>query len=276
MLLAQDLVYAFPGQQEAKAALNGASLRLLPGEIVCLVGPNGCGKSTLARNLNGLLLPRAGRVLVDGLDTANPDERWQVRCRVGVVGPDPESQLVATLVEEEIAFGPANLNLSPAEVKRRVEVALRRTGSEALAGKAVPSLSAGEKQKVVLTAVLAMEPRYLILDEATVLLAPGARRALLELCRKLAREEGLGILIMTHTGEEFVLADRILVMQQGRICAALAPAEILARRDDFSRLGLAWPPEAEMVERLVRAGYPLPARPATAEEVGEILCSLNL
>lgn len=273
MLLAENVVYRYPGRPEEEAVLNGVNLRLVPGEVVCLVGPNGCGKSTLARHLNGLFLPDQGRVLVDGLDPANPEHRWEVRRRVGLVGPDPDGQLVATIVEEEVAFGPANLGLSLPEIRRRVEKALSLLGISALARAAVPYLSVGQKQKVVLAAVLAMEPRYLVLDEAAAMLEPRARRDLATLIRELARQVGLGVLVITNSGEELFIADRVLVMLAGRICAELAGEELMLHREEFCRLGLGFPPEGEMVAGLIQAGYRLPRRLLAPEEVGKILCS---
>lgn len=273
MLEACGISYRYPGSPEGKEILAGLDLELHPGEVVCLVGPNGSGKSTIARLLDGLLLPCEGRVLVDGMDTSIGDNCWFARRMVGLVGPDPDSQLVATLVEEETAFGPANLNLPLEEVNLRVERALSLVGIEGLIGRTVQSLSAGQKQKVVLAATLAMEPHYLVLDEAVAMLEPGTRKAIMAICRQLADSLGLGVLIITHSGEEFMITDRVLVMGEGKIAAEYARSEILSHRKDLHRLG--WPAEGDMVLRLIRAGYPLPSSLQTVKEAGEVLCSLS-
>ncbi|MCL6638786.1 MAG: energy-coupling factor transporter ATPase [Firmicutes bacterium] len=264
-------VYGRGGPGERKA-LSGIDLKIYRSEFVALVGPNGSGKSTLARHLNALLLPGSGQVLVDGLDTGIDEHRWEIRKKVGFVFQNPDNQIVSALVEEDVAFGPENLGLPPEEVRRRVDDALFITGLTAERMRPPHLLSGGQKQRLALAGVLAMRPECLVLDEPTAMLDPAGRRALLETLRRLNREEGLTLVLVTHFMEEAALADRILVLEGGRIAAAGPPREVFSREDLVEALQLELPAAAWLARRLRRRGFSVPAGIVTDDELVQYLC----
>jgi len=236
------------------------------------VGANGSGKSTLAKCLNGLLLPTAGRVVVDGLDTADPATIWAVRQRVGMVFQNPDNQLVATVVEEDVAFGPENLGLPSAEIRQRVADALRVVGMWEYRRHEPHLLSGGQKQRVAIAGILAMRPRCLILDEATAMLDPQGRLEVLDTVARLNRDEGITIVHITHAMEEAVLARRVIALAGGRLVLDETPASAFARPDRLRDLRLALPPVAALVHALRTSGLPVPGQPLT---VAELVSALN-
>jgi len=231
---------SFYYEEDGPAVLHDINLAIPHGQWLAIIGPNGSGKSTLARHLNGLLLPAAGQVLVDGLDSQNQKELWQLRERVAFVFQNPDNQLVATSVEDDIAFGPENLCLSPEEISRRVEDALAITNLAELRKKPPHLLSGGEKQRVAIAGALAMSSRYLVLDEPTSMLDPRLRLSVIETLQHLHRELGLGIIYVTNIMEEVFLAQRVVVLDQGHLIADSTPGEIFTL-PDFIRLGLEQP-----------------------------------
>jgi len=241
---------------------------------VALVGANGSGKSTLAKCLNALLVPTGGRVLVDGLDTRDPHAVWQVRQRVGMVFQNPDNQLVATVVEEDVAFGPENLGLPPAEIRRRVEEALRIVGMWDYRLHAPHLLSGGQKQRVAIAGMLAMRPSCLILDEATAMLDPQGRAEVLQTVDRLTREEGITVVHITHAMEEAALARRIVVLAGGRVALQGTPAEVFDQPEVLRRLRLTLPPVAVLGRQLRAAGLPLRGSVTTVDQLVDALTAL--
>jgi len=239
------------------------------------VGANGSGKSTLAKCLNGLLLPTAGRVVVDGLDTADPATIWAVRQRVGMVFQNPDNQLVATVVEEDVAFGPENLGLPSAEIRQRVADALRVVGMWEYRRHEPHLLSGGQKQRVAIAGILAMRPRCLILDEATAMLDPQGRLEVLDTVARLNRDEGITIVHITHAMEEAVLARRVIALAGGRLVLDETPASAFARPDRLRDLRLALPPVAALVHALRTSGLPVPGQPLTVAELVSALDAIG-
>jgi energy-coupling factor transport system ATP-binding protein len=251
---------------EAPPAVAGVSLSVPAGAFLAVVGANGSGKSTLARLLDGLLVPTAGRVLVDGLDTADPATRWEVRRRVGLVFQNPDNQIVASIVEDDVAFGPENLGMDPARIRRRVDEALEAVGMAGHRRRAPDELSGGQKQRVAIAGALAMEPRVLVLDEPTAMLDPLGRDEVLGVLQRLHRD-GLTVILITHHMEEAARAERVVVMEGGRIRADGPPAEVFSRPQPSLDL----PPAAAMARRLRAAGVPLPPGIVTVEALAAAL-----
>ena len=252
MLEARQVSYTYPGAE--RPAVNALSLALAPGEFLALVGPNGSGKSTLARLLNGLLMPKTGTVSADGLDAADPAALQEVRRRVGLVFQDPDNQLLAGTVEEDAAFGLENLCLPPAEIASRVDSVLDRLGLTALRSRPPHRLSGGQKQRVALAGVLAMQPAYLILDEATSMLDAVARRQVLAAVAAVRASLGLGVLLITHRLEEALAADRVAIMESGRLTHCGPPAEVFAVPANLAAAGLEVPDLLKLLAKLRSAG----------------------
>ncbi len=246
MILVERLVYGYEG---LGPALDGIDLAIGDGEYLALIGRNGCGKTTLAKHLNGLLLPKSGRVTIDGMDTHDRARLPEIRRRVGMIFQNPENQVVGTTVEEDVAFGPGNLRLPAEDIKRRVGEALSAVGLETHAARHPFMLSGGEKQLLAIAGVLAMAPKYIVLDEPTSSLDPSSRERVLFLVRALNRE-GIAIIHVTHNVEEVTWANRVAVMDHGRIAADGAPGEVFGRVEWLRDLGLAPPRVTELVWRL--------------------------
>jgi energy-coupling factor transporter ATPase len=229
--------------------LERINLRIAEGEYVALIGPNGCGKTTLARHLNGLALPTTGRVMVDGLDTGSKRNLSDIRRRVGMIFQNPENQIVGTTVEEDVAFGPGNLRLPPARIRTLVDAALARVGLTGYEARLPHTLSGGEKQLLAIAAILSMTPRYVILDEPTSSLDPVSKERVLSIVKALNRG-GIGIIHITHNMEDVTSADRVIVMEKGRVAADGAPEDVFCRIEWLKSLGLAPPRITELMWRL--------------------------
>jgi energy-coupling factor transport system ATP-binding protein len=251
-------------------ALDGISLTVERGEFLAVVGGNGSGKSTLAKHLNALLLPTSGEVWVDGLDTRNRAAVWDIRQRVGMVFQNPDNQLVATVVEEDVAFGPENLGVPPAEIVLRVEAALRAVDMAEYRRHAPHLLSGGQKQRVAIAGVLAMRPQCLVLDEATTMLDPEGRREVLETVQRL-NASGVTVINITHTMEEAVLARRIVALQGGRIGLAGSPAAVFAQAGALEAMGLTLPVIPALARALREDGVALADGILSAGELVEAL-----
>ncbi|NLZ38987.1 MAG: energy-coupling factor transporter ATPase [Firmicutes bacterium] len=253
-------------------ALREINLSIKRGEFVAILGPNGSGKSTLAKHFNALLLPTCGELYVNGLDTKDENNHWQIRQSAGMVFQNPDNQIVATTVEEDVAFGPENLGLPASEIRQRVDEALTIVGMSAYKKHAPHLLSGGQKQRVAIAGVLAMRPQCLILDEPTAMLDPRGRREVLETVTRLNKEEGITVILITHFMEEAVAADRIVILENGSIALIGTPQEIFPRVNELQALGLAAPPIAELVNELRLAGVDLPPSILTVDELVEQLC----
>jgi len=272
LIQVEDLHYTYHAETpQAVTAVDGVTLSIGRGEYLALIGANGSGKSTLAKCLNALLQPTAGRVLVDGLDTREREAVWAVRQRVGMVFQNPDNQLVATVVEEDVAFGPENLGLPSAEIRRRVEEALRIVGMWEYRSHAPHLLSGGQKQRVAIAGMLAMRTACLILDEATAMLDPQGRTEVLGVIERLNREEGVTILHITHAMEEAALARRVVAMAGGRVALDGAAAEVFEHTETLRRLRLEVPPVAALAQSLRAGGVPVRGRPLRPAELVEAL-----
>lgn len=240
-------------------ALEDVSLEFRPGEFVALAGANGSGKSTLSRMCDGLLLPHAGRVTVEGLDTTDPATLWDVRALVGMVFQDPDDQIVGTVVEEDCAFGPENLGLARDEIRTRVDGALAAVGLTGLERREPHLLSEGQKQRLAVAGALALLPRYVVLDEATAMLDPLGRRAVLAIAERLVREDGRCVVLISHDAAEVALADRVVGLASGRVVYDGTPSALLADAGMMEALGLALPPVGVLAAELRAAGIRVPA-----------------
>ena len=249
-------------------ALNGITLTIDRGEFVAIVGANGSGKSTLAKHFNALLLPTEGEVLVDGLNTRDRSAVWEIRQRVGMVFQNPDNQLVATVVEEDVAFGPENLGLPPAQIVQRVEEALRIVDMVASRRHAPHRLSGGQKQRVAIAGILAMRPQCLVLDEATTMLDPQGQHEVLETVKRL-NAEGITVIHITHTMEEAAECRRVIALSDGRVALDGPPEEVFARQAEVERLHLTLPPIPLLAHQLRRDGMPIPERILTVEELAD-------
>ncbi len=273
MIRVQDLHYSYSRPQGAPlAALRGIDLEIEGGEFVAVVGHNGSGKSTLARHFNALLLPTRGQVLVAGMDTKQEQYLWEIRERVGMVFQNPDNQLVTTMVEEEVAFGAENLGLPRAEIRERVEEALSLLGLARYRHRSPHHLSGGQKQLVAIAGVLAMQPRCIVLDEPTSLLDPEGREEVISSLKRLNLKQGMTVILITHFIQETVGADRIIVMEGGRIALQGHPREVFARTERLKELGQELPVVAELGIRLKKRGLKLSQVPLTEEELIKILC----
>ncbi len=260
---------------EAVQALRGVDLDVYPGECLALIGGNGSGKSTLAKHLNALLLPASGEVRVDGIDTRDPASVWEVRQRVGMIFENPDDQIIAAVVEEDVAFGPENLGLPPAEIRARVDRALRAVGLEDVRRRPPHLLSGGQKQRVAIAGVLAMQPRCLVLDEATAMLDPRGQQEVMDAALRLVRDDGLALVMITHAMEEAALADRIAVLAEGRIALDGPPADVFAREDVLERLRIEPPQIARLGRRLIEGGLPLPPNLLTVDALVSAVAALR-
>ena len=266
--------YAYP--DAPGEALTDVSLRVRPGEMLAVVGHNGSGKSTLAKHLNALLLPTEGRVLVDGMDTREEENTLAIRQRVGMVFQNPDNQLVTTIVEEDVGFGPENLGVEPAEIRRRVDAALDEVRMSEYATKASHALSGGQKQRIAIAGLLAMRPEVLVLDEATAMLDPAGRDEVLSTVRRLNREQGMTVVMITQYMEETVFCDRVAVMAKGRLVMEGTPREVFAEPAMLRENGLDVPACVQLAEELSAAGVPVNGLPLTQEELSKELCRLYL
>lgn len=249
---------ASEGHQKTRPALQGIDLTIEEGSFVAVLGHNGSGKSTLAKLLNGVLLPSEGSVLVDGIDTKDESRLMELRRRVGMVFQNPDNQIVANVVEEDVAFAPENLGVESAEIRARVDGALASVGMSSYALHAPHLLSGGQKQRIAIAGVLAMEPRYIVLDEVTAMLDPLGRREVLETVHRLHREKGMTVLLITHHMSEAQEADRVIVLDDGKLCMDGTPQEIFPQVEKLRALGLDVPATVELCYALRHKGWDVP------------------
>ena len=266
---------SFRYENAASDVLKGVSLTVNEGEFIAVLGRNGSGKSTMAKLLNALVTPASGTVAVDGLSPDNEDACYEIRTRCGMVFQNPDNQIVSTIVEEDCAFGLENMGIAPAEIRRRVDEALRTVGMEDYALSAPHMLSGGQKQRVAVAGVAAMRPKIIVFDESTAMLDPVGRADILRLARKLNREEGITVVWITHFMEEAVQADRVCVMASGKILMDGLPREIFSRQKEIRDLGLDAPEMACLAGLLREGGLNLPEGILTVEEMAVELCRLK-
>ena len=257
MIKVQDVRFRYDPEQP-KYAVDGVSLDIRRGEFVAVLGANGCGKSTLAKHFNAILLPEAGTVLVEGMDTRNEDHLYDVRQKVGMVFQNPDNQIVATIVEEDVAFAPENLGVPPEEIRTRIDEAMKLAGIYEKREAAPYKLSGGQKQRVAIAGVVAMRPDCLILDEATAMLDPRGREQVMQTIHYLNRNMGITVVSITHYMEEAAQADRVLVMSKGHVVMEGTPKEVFSQTEKVRSLHLDVPQAAELRDELVKAGIPMP------------------
>ena len=271
MIKVENLTHIYQGEQGKNLALDNLSLEIREGEHVAVLGQNGCGKSTLAKHLNALLLPDKGSVIIDGMDSRDENNLWQIRQLVGMVFQNPDNQLVATTVEEDCAFGPENLGLPPALIRERIDEALEMVEMSAFKSKAPHLLSGGQKQRVAIAGIIAMRPKYIVFDEPTAMLDPRGRREVISTMQKLNKEEKITVVNITHYMEEAVLADRVIVMEQGNIALSGTPREVFTQIDTLKKLRLDVPVVTELAQSLP-AEMQLPPDILTIDEMVVSLC----
>ena len=272
MIDVQDVKFRYDPEQPGYA-VDGVSMQVRRGEFVAVLGANGCGKSTLAKHFNAILLPEKGTVLVEDMDTRTEDHLYDIRQKVGMVFQNPDNQIVATIVEEDVAFALENLGVPAPEIRERIDESMKLAGIYEQKDKAPHKLSGGQKQRVAIAGVIAMRPDCLVLDEATAMLDPRGRRQVMKTIRQL-REAGISIVAITHYMEEAAQADRVLVMSRGRIVMEGTPEQVFSQTERLHSYHLDVPQAAELRDELVKAGIPMPKNVITPEACAEALYAL--
>ncbi len=248
--------YTYPGDE--LESLCGVDLEIEEGEFVAVLGHNGSGKSTLAKHMNAILVPDEGKVVIDGIDSSAEDDVYEIRRRVGMVFQNPDNQIVANVVEDDVAFAPENLGVPSAEIRERVDAALKQVGMYEYRTHAPHLLSGGQKQRVAIAGVIAMQPKIIVLDEPTAMLDPQGREEVLSTVTKLCREKGMTVVLITHHMDECVGADKLVIMSNGYIKAVGTPAEIFSDVEMMAREGLAVPETTKLLYELNSLGFSLP------------------
>ena len=272
-ILAEHLTYAYPGEEDMPgvAVFEDLNLTVEQGSFVAILGANGCGKSTLAKHFNSILLPSGGKVYVSGMDTSDPEKLIAVRKTVGMVFQNPDNQIVANVVEEDVAFGPENLGIAAPAIRQRVDSALKQVGMYAYRDHAPHLLSGGQKQRIAIAGVIAMEPKCIVLDEPTAMLDPKGRREVMETILKLNREKGITVVLITHHMNEAAQAQRVVVLHKGQIALDGAPAEVFSQVEKLHDMALAAPETVELCYSLNQQGFQLPLDRLNTEECVQVL-----
>ena len=275
IIKAENLSFTYPatGERLALPVFEGLNLEIEAGSFTAVIGPNGCGKSTLAKHFNAVLLPSGGKVWVRGLDTADEEKLLEIRRQIGMVFQNPDNQIVANVVEEDVAFAPENLGVPSGEIRRRVDEALKTVGMYEFREHAPHLLSGGQKQRVAIAGVLAMEPACIVLDEPTAMLDPRGREEVISTVARLNRERGITVVLITHHMDEAARADRVVVMHNGGILADGSPREVFARVDLLRQAGLDVPQTTDLLYRLRQSGWDLPLDALTPEECAEAIAA---
>ena len=268
----ENLIFEYVKDEEEKVrAIDGVSFSIEKGSFTAIIGKNGSGKSTLAKNTNGLLLPTEGTIYVKGLDTKDDSKIWEIRQSLGMVFQNPDNQLVSSIVEDDVAFGPENIGVAPKEIRIRVDEALKAVGMESFKTKAPHLLSGGQKQRIAIAGVVAMKPDCIIFDEPTAMLDPKGRDEIMNIIQKLNRE-GITVVLITHFMEEAAKADRIIIMDEGKVVLDGSPVDVFKERDFLKSINLDVPLEAELAYRLRNRGIDVPKEVITLEEMVNYLC----
>lgn len=267
----ENIVFSYNEEPDAPKALDSVSLDIKKGEFVALLGHNGCGKSTVAKHLNAMLLPDSGKVFVDGDDTCDEEKTYEIRKKVGLVLQNPDNQLVASIVEEDVAFGPENLGIDPKEIRKRVDYALKAVGMYDFRENAPYKLSGGQKQRVAIAGILAMFPECIVLDEPTAMLDPNGREEVMSTLVKLNREKNITIVLITHFMDEAVLADRVVVMDNGKILTQGTPYDVFSQIELLKKHRLDVPQATELAYKLRGCGVKFDRLPLNAQECVKML-----
>ncbi len=277
MIEAKHITFRYPvdeGQPAGETVLKDISLHIEKGSFVAVLGHNGSGKSTFAKHINAILVPEEGKMFVEGIDTSDESRLFDIRQKAGMVFQDPDNQIVATVVEEDVAFAPENLGVPPAEIRSRVDNALRTVNMYDYRSHAPSQLSGGQKQRVAIAGVIAMQPDLIVLDEPTAMLDPQGREEVLEAIRRLNREKGITVVLITHYMEEAALADRVVVMDSGVVVLDDTPHKVFAQVEKMRSLGLDVPQVTELVYELRKEGFSLPAEIISETECLDALAAL--
>ena len=274
-LIAENLSYEYPGNEETAAVrvFEHLDLNIEQGSFVAVLGHNGCGKSTLAKHFNAILLPSGGSVHVFGMDTRSDDLLLKIRQQVGMVFQNPDNQIVSNVVEEDVAFAPENLGVEPAEIRRRVDEALKEVGMYKYRDHAPHLLSGGQKQRIAIAGVIAMRPKCIVLDEPTAMLDPQGRREVLKAVSRLNKEHHMTVVLITHHMPEAVLADRVIVMSKGEMIADGTPEEVFTQVELLQSVGLTVPETTLLLHELNKEGFDLPLNALSVEACAQVLRS---
>ena len=281
MIRAEKLVFEYDKRDEegnvigSHRAIDGVDIDVPQGSFVAILGHNGSGKSTLAKHMNAILVPTGGTMWVDGRDTKDPNELWNIRQSAGMVFQNPDNQIIGTVVEEEVGFGPENLGVPTDEIWKRVENSLRAVGVVERRKDSPNKLSGGQKQRVAIAGVIAMEPKCIVLDEPTAMLDPNGRKEVIEAVEQLRKEKNVTVILITHYMEEVIDADQVFVMDEGHVVMHGTPKEIFSRVDELKKYRMDVPQVTMLADALIQKGVPLPKGILRREELVDALCQLS-
>ena len=281
MIRAEKLVFEYDKRDEegnvigSHRAIDGVDIDVPQGSFVAILGHNGSGKSTLAKHMNAILVPTGGTMWVDGRDTKDPNELWNIRQSAGMVFQNPDNQIIGTVVEEEVGFGPENLGVPTDEIWKRVENSLRAVGMLERRKDSPNKLSGGQKQRVAIARVIAMEPKCIVLDEPTAMLDPNGRKEVIEAVEQLRKEKNVTVILITHYMEEVIDADQVFVMDEGHVVMHGTPKEIFSRVDELKKYRMDVPQVTMLADALIQKGVPLPKGILRREELVDALCQLS-
>ena len=267
--------YASTEEQEGKVVIKGVNLKVSKGEFVVVLGHNGSGKSTIAKHINALLTPSSGTVLVDGMDTKDQQNLWDIRSKAGMVFQNPDNQLVATIVEEDVAFGPENLGVDPKDIRKRVDDSLAKVGMSEYKRHAPHLLSGGQKQRVAIAGVLAMQPDCIVFDEPTAMLDPSGRKEVINNIKELNKQHNITIVLITHYMDEAAQADRIIVVDDGQIRMEGTPREVFSKVNVMKKIGLDVPQVTELAYELRKEGIDISTEILNIDETVDAICQLK-
>ena len=281
MIRAEKLVFEYDKRDEegnvigSQRAIDGVDIDVPQGSFVAILGHNGSGKSTLAKHMNAILVPTGGTMWVDGRDTKDPNELWNIRQSAGMVFQNPDNQIIGTVVEEEVGFGPENLGVPTDEIWKRVENSLRAVGMLERRKDSPNKLSGGQKQRVAIAGLIAMEPKCIVLDEPTAMLDPNGRKEVIEAVEQLRKEKNVTVILITHYMEEVIDADQVFVMDEGHVVMHGTPKEIFSRVDELKKYRMDVPQVTMLADALIQKGVPLPKGILRREELVDALCQLS-
>lgn len=277
MIECRNLVFKYTASenQEEKIAINDVNLQIIEGEFIAILGHNGSGKSTMAKHMNALLIPTDGKMLVNKMDTSDMNNLWNIRETAGMVFQNPDNQLVATIVEEDVAFGPENLGVPPEEIRKRVDEALERVGMSEYKKHAPHLLSGGQKQRIAIAGILAMQPKCIIFDEPTAMLDPSGRKEVLDTIIDLNRNYGITVILITHYMDEAAKADRIVVMDKGKLILDGKPRDVFSNVEKMKNIGLDVPQVTELSYELQKVGINIDTRILDVNEMVNAICQLK-
>lgn len=270
----EDISFEYITEEDKFKAIDNLSLNVKQGEFVVVIGHNGSGKSTLSKNLNAILMPTTGKIYINGLNTKEEKNLWDIRQTAGMVFQNPDNQIVATIVEEDVAFGPENLGIDPPEIRKRVEESLKSVGMYDMRDRQPHLLSGGQKQRVAIAGIIAMKPKCIIFDEATAMLDPSGRKEVMKTIKRLNKEENISIMHITHFMEEAVDADRVIVMEKGKKVLEGTPKEVFSKVEMLKSIGLDVPCMTELSKELKEKGLDIDGDILTVDEMVVKLCQL--